>query len=99
MVAQDQIEVRLKSRVREVGGPGEDSALGTPEDEHLGMQEVPLVAPHLDATRAQEVEEVAGRAAFFEIEGQEVAVVSEAALQLLKTRVTRRRVNSGSVGS
>lgn len=46
------------------------------------MQEVRLVAPHLDAPGAQEVEEAPDRAILLEIEGQAIPLTPQAVLEL-----------------
>ena len=82
VVAEHQLEVGPEPGAREVRGPGEDAPLGAAEEERLGVQEVSLVAAHLDPARAQEVEEVPDRVVLVEDEGQEVAVALESAFEL-----------------
>ena len=81
-MAEHELEVRLETRACQVRGAGQDPALLAAEEDRLGVQEVPLVAAHLDPPRAQKVEERADRAVLLEVEGQQVAVVPQSSVEL-----------------
>jgi hypothetical protein len=52
------------------------------QEEGLRVEKVPLVAPDLDPPGPKEGEQVPDRAVVLEVEGQEVALASKAALEL-----------------
>jgi len=82
VMAEHQLQVGVESPASEVRGAGEDAALLAAEEEGLGVEEVPLVAPHLDPAGAQELEEIPDGPILGRIEGQKVPVAAEAALEL-----------------